>query len=88
MATAPVEWSDACQRADALRVAYYSLLSGRLASSVAYLANGVSREVRFAQSDRAALLVELRAAEQECAAMSGTPPSRISTIRLATSKGL
>lgn len=88
MATA-VDWLDPCARADALRVAYFALLSGQLASSVSYMTNGVTRETRFSQTDRAALLMELKAAEHECAAMSGTPPAtRISTIRLATSKGL
>lgn len=87
MAT-PVDWTDACARAEALRSAYYALLSGQLASSVSYLANGVSREARFSQTDRAALLTELRAAEHECAAATGTPPMRVSTIRLATFKGV
>lgn len=87
MAT-PVDWTDACARAEALRSAYYALLSGRMAASVAYLANGVNRETRFSQTDRAALLMELRAAEHECAATTGTPPVRVSTIRLITAKGL
>ena len=36
-------------RADVLRRAYYALLSGQLAVEPEYLANGVSRRVRYSQ---------------------------------------
>ena len=61
--TAPaVNWTDPCQRADASREAFYGLLAGEKAVSTSYLANGVSREVRFGQADLAALERELRLA--------------------------
>ena len=81
------DWTDPCQRADALREAFYALLAGEKAVSTSYMANGVSREVRFGQSDLATLERELRLAEQLCAG-GGTAPRRINTIILSTSKGL
>jgi hypothetical protein len=83
--TAPVDWWDACQRAEVLRGAYYTLLSGQLAASVDYLANGVTRRVTFARSDLARLETEWRAAAAEC---EGTTGRRVNTIRLSTSKGI
>jgi hypothetical protein len=82
--TAPVDWWDSCARAERLRDAYFNLLSGQLAASVDYLANGVTRRVTYARSDLARLETEMRAAAAEC---EGTTRRRVTTIRLATSKG-
>jgi hypothetical protein len=81
----PVEWWDACARAEALRDAYFNLLSGQLASEVEFLANGVTRRVRYSQTDLARLETEWRAAAGEC---EGTTGRRIHTVRLSTSKGV
>jgi hypothetical protein len=80
------DWADACQRAEALRTAYFALLSGRQTTSTRYAANGVEREVRFAASDLAALERELRLAEAECL-NGGAAARRIHTVLLQTSKG-
>jgi hypothetical protein len=81
------DWTDACQRAEALRRALYSILSGQQAVKTEYMANGVSRSVRFAQTDLAALERELRLAEQLCA-NGGVPARRVHTVLLSTSKGV
>jgi hypothetical protein len=80
-----VDWTDACERADALRSAYFRIIAGAQESEVEYLANGVTRRVRYSQSDLDRLETELRVAEQEC---QGTTGRRISTVRLSTSKGV
>ena len=84
--TYEVDWlGEPCLRADVLRRAYYGLLSGQLAVETEYVANGVQRRVRYSQVDISRLEMELRAADAECA---GTTGRRVSTIRLATSKGI
>jgi hypothetical protein len=76
---------DPCVRAEGLRRAYLALISGQQAYEVEYLANGVTRRLRYSQADLSRLESEWRAAEHECA---GTTGQRIATIRLATSKGV
>ena len=84
--TYELDWiADPCLRADVLRRAYYALVSGQLAVETEYLSNGVARRVRYSQVDISRLEMELRAADAECAGITGR---RVSTIRLATSKGI
>lgn len=87
MAT-PVIWEDPCARVPVLRKAYYEIISGMRESEFEYHGNGVLRRARYTQADLGALRAELRVAEQECAATTGATSMRVSTIRLATSKGL
>lgn len=63
------DWTNACERADALRDAYYALLSGKKAQSITYQDVGVQRTVTYmsTQVDLTRLRDELRAAEEECA---------------------
>lgn len=76
----PIDWSDPCARADVLRTAYYELISGRQAYEIAYVANGVSRTVRYSVIDMKLLLQELRDAEVACAGESGVTLRRRSAI--------
>jgi hypothetical protein len=66
MMTSPVDWQNACDRAVALREAYYSLLSGTQAYHLVYSANGVQREVTYSVIDMNRLASEIRVAEREC----------------------
>jgi len=82
-----IDWTDACARAAALRDAYFALVSGSKAQSVAYQDAGVQRSVTYASSkiDLARLRDEIRAAEEEC--LTGEPASTISTKRYAIRGG-
>lgn len=71
-----IDWSDPCQRAQALHDAYMRLVSGEQESEVTYQANGVLRRVRYAAVSMSALLNELRAAQGECAAQLGEAAPR------------
>lgn len=79
-----VNWLDPCERASALREAYFELLSGQALVLVRYRQLEEERETRYHAADQRALLAELRNAERECAG-SG---SRVNTVRLHSSKGL
>jgi hypothetical protein len=80
-----VNWLNPCARADALRDAYFRLISGTAEASIRYMSNGQEREVRYAVADKDQLANELREAERECLASQGLPPGRrIHTIRLHT----
>ena len=68
---AQIDWSDPCKRADALWEAYNRLISGQQESDVTYMANGVTRRVRYGTANLDRLLNEIRAAEGECAEMTG-----------------
>lgn len=69
----PVDWTNPCARAEALRSAYYGLLSGQAETLIRYRGPEGEREVRFATIDKATLVAELRAAEAECSAKTGQP---------------
>jgi len=64
-----VDWTDACARAEALREAYYNLVSGAKAQQVVYQDAGQMRSVTYASSkvDLSRLLDEIKLADQECA---------------------
>lgn len=68
---AAVDWTDPCQRANALRGAYYTLLSGQQEIEIRTRTLDAEEVVRFAPADMARLEAELRAAEGECAASTG-----------------
>ena len=70
---AALDWSDPCARAKALWDAYNRLISGSQESDVTYSANGVNRRVSYSNANLDRLLNEYRAAENECALLSGKP---------------
>jgi hypothetical protein len=70
---AAIDWSDPCARAAALWDAYNRLISGQQESDVTYSANGVNRRVSYSNANLDRLLNEYRAAENECALLSGKP---------------
>lgn len=76
----PVDWTDACARAQALRTAYYELIAGRQAYEITYLANGVSRAVKYSVTNMKLLVMEMREAEDECAAENGVTIRRRQAI--------
>lgn len=82
--TRPVDWTFPFERVQALRDAYYKLVSGQAAASFTYAAQGVTRTVTYSRADADRLERELKQAEAELA--GGGP--RVSTIRLSTSKGV
>jgi len=72
-----VDWTDPCARANALRGAYYTLLSGAQEQEIRTRTLDAEEVVRFNAADKDALLVELTAAESECARCTGQPdPNR------------
>jgi hypothetical protein len=79
---ATVDFTDPCQRADALRTAYYSLLTGALESLVRFRGPNGEQEVRFVPSNMDALKQELQSAEAACAVANGqADPNRRYAIR-------
>ena len=66
-----IDWNDPCARAEALWQAYNRLISGSQESDVSYSANGVTRRVRYGTANLDRLLNEIRAAEGECAELTG-----------------
>lgn len=76
---AGVDWTDPCARANALRGAYYSLLSQQREIEIETRTLDAQERVKFSPGDLGKLETELRAAEGECAAMTGggtTNPNR------------
>lgn len=72
-----VDWTDPCARANALRGAYYALISGASESLIRQSTSEGDQEVRFARADVEKLKAEMSAAEAECAIANGTAiPSR------------
>lgn len=82
-----VDWTDPCARADALRDAYFNLLSGAKAQTVEYQDSGTQRSITYMSTkvDLAELRNELRAAEKECA--TGELSSTTNTNRFAIRGG-
>lgn len=66
-----VDWTDPCARANALRGAYYALISGASESLIRTSTTEGDQEVRFARADVDRLKAELDAAEVECAKSTG-----------------
>jgi hypothetical protein len=74
---AAVDWTDPCQRANALRGAYYTLISGGQEQEIRTRTLDAEEAVRFNAANVDMLLVELTAAESECARTTGAPdPNR------------
>jgi hypothetical protein len=71
-----VNWLDPCARATALWDAYCRLIAGQQESSVTYAGNGVTRTVNYSSASLDRLLNEVRAAQNECAAVRGLTPVR------------
>lgn len=69
----PVDWTDPCARAAALREAYFNIIKGGSVSLVRTRAAGGEREVRFAKSEQSTLRTEMWAAEDACRAQQGLP---------------
>lgn len=67
-----VDWSDPCARAEALRKAYYALVSGELEQRVRVRGGDGEEDVTFNAANVELLRSELRSAEAECAAKNGT----------------
>jgi hypothetical protein len=85
----PVFVENWCERARALRDAYYRLVGGELEAVVRYRGNEQEREVRYQSTDRDALRAAWKEAQELCEVQTGvTRPPRIRTIRLATFKGV
>lgn len=66
-----VDWTDPCARANALRGAYYGLISGANESLIRHSTSEGDQEVRFTRADADKLKAELAAAEAECANSTG-----------------
>lgn len=64
----PIDYTDPCARAAALRTAYYSILAGDRESLIRTKTNEGEREIRFQAGNVLKLEAELRRAEAECAA--------------------
>jgi hypothetical protein len=80
--TTPVDFTDPCQRADALRTAYYTLISGANESLIRFKGPNGEQEVRFSPANIDALKAEFQAAEAACAVANGQPdPNRRYAIR-------
>lgn len=80
---AVVDWTNPCAKAQALRDAYFALISGQSESLIRASTSEGDQEVRFARTDVDKLKAEMIAAEEECVrANGGTPTPRRSAIRL------
>lgn len=71
--TEAVDWSNACERFQALRSAYFSLVAGQQEVEIRTRTLDAEEMVRFNQAKLDVLRNEMRAAEAECAAVTGTP---------------
>lgn len=69
-------WDDPCATYKTLRNAYLRILSGVQESEVEYLANGVTRRVRFTQTSIKELKAEMDRAELQCQVLGSETPLR------------
>ncbi|ACI92710.1 hypothetical protein OCAR_5579 [Afipia carboxidovorans OM5] len=69
-----VDWTNPCERAAALREAYFARLNGRAVTLIKESAGGGEREVRYATMDISILRAEMQTAEDECRKSQGLPP--------------
>jgi hypothetical protein len=77
-----VDFSDPCQRAAALRDAYFALISGAQESLIRYRGPNGEQEVRFGPGKVDLLKSEWQAAENACNVANGTAnPNRRYAIR-------
>ncbi len=71
------DWENPCERADVLKAAFYRLLAGQQEMEVEYLANGVTRRIKYSQSDINALQAEIRALDHPRGFQrSASPPAK------------
>lgn len=78
-----VDWTNPCAKAQALRDAYFALISGAAESLIRHSTTEGDQEVRFARTDVDKLKAEMIAAEEDCIrSTGGTPTPRRSAIRL------
>lgn len=76
-------WANPCERAAALRDAYYRLLSGEGETEIETRSADGAQVVKFARTNLEALRAEWLRAEDQCQQMNGqTPASRRSAISL------
>lgn len=71
-----VDWSDPCARAEALRKAYFELISTGGVTLIKQKAGGGEEEARYGKTDREALRREMLTAEDECRASRGEPKAQ------------
>jgi hypothetical protein len=63
-------YTDPCATALELRAAYFDLIKGSGAQRIKIEGGGGSRDVTFHPADKEALRLELRAAEEQCMALT------------------
>ena len=68
MTDVPVDWTDPCARAAALRDAYYRMVSGQQETEIRTRTLDAEEMVRFGPGNLDALRNDLSAAETECLA--------------------
>lgn len=82
--TDPVDWTNPCQRFQALSNAYFSLISGQQEIEIRTRTLDAEEMVRFTKADINVLRNEMRSAESACAAVNGAPnPNRRHAIGLS-----
>jgi hypothetical protein len=82
-----IDWTNPCQRAQALRDAYFALISGQQESLIRHSTSEGDQEVRFTRADVEKLKAEMVAAEEACiVATGGTVTPRRSAIRLGATR--
>lgn len=69
--TTTVDWNDPCAKAQALQSAYYALITGQQEIEIRTRTLDAEELVRFAKADLNTLVVELRAAQRDCARATG-----------------
>lgn len=74
--SAPIDWSDPCVRAAALKAAYYDRLAGGTSQRVRFKHGENEQEVQTSMlvSNMADLRREMREAEDECRKKQGLAP--------------
>jgi len=82
--TDAIDWSNACERFQALQKAYFSLVAGQQEVEIRTRTLDAEEMVRFNQANMNVLRNEMRSAEAACAASNGTPnPNRRFAIGLS-----
>lgn len=73
----PVDWTDPCQRFQALSTAYYQLIAGLQEVEIKTRTLDAEEMVRFSRADIQSLRAEMRSAESACAKAQGiSDPNR------------
>ena len=72
-----VDWTNPCERFQALQKAYYALLTGDRESEIRTRTLDAEEMVRFQKVDIEKLRIEMQSAERDCAIARGLPnPNR------------